>query len=86
MKWVYRTLAAVVILAGSVVAIAYGTALRGERPSHRVIGEDLLQGTRQRRDILLGDQQRGIAHHLGDRARPRDHQGGGAGHELRRRQ
>ena len=32
MKWVYRTLAVVVILAGSVVAIAYGTALRGERP------------------------------------------------------
>lgn len=32
MKWVYRALVAVLILAVGVVALAYGTALRGERP------------------------------------------------------
>jgi predicted dienelactone hydrolase len=31
MKWAYRALIAVLILAGGVVALAYGTALRGER-------------------------------------------------------
>lgn len=31
MKWVYRVLIAALILAGSVVALAYGTALRSER-------------------------------------------------------
>lgn len=32
MKWVYRALVAVLILAVCVVVLAYGTALRGERP------------------------------------------------------
>lgn len=32
MKWVYRALVVAIILAVSVVVLAYGTALRGERP------------------------------------------------------